>query len=296
VAISSMTGFARASAARGTFGWTWEVRSVNGRGLDVRCRMPAGYEVLESEVRTRVDRQLARGNVSVTLRVEGVAGELKVRVNEAVLAQLCRAAQELQARLPAAGLSADGLLAQRGVVEIGEAEEEESTREAREREMLSSFDTALAELAAVRRREGDRLSRVLGDQLAAMEALVETAGAAAAVQPEMLRQRLQTQLAALLAERPEGLPEERVAQEVALLATKADVREELDRLKAHIAAARELIAGETAAGRRLDFLAQEFNREANTLLSKSADLELTRLGLDLKASIDQLREQAQNIE
>lgn len=290
-----MTGFARTSATRGTFGWTWEVRSVNGRGLDVRCRMPAGYELLESEVRTRIDRHLTRGNVSVTLRAEGAAGEARLRINEAVLAQLCRAAQELQARLPAAGLTVDGLLAQRGVVEIVEDVEDESVREAREREMLSSLDAALLELVSVRRREGQRLGLVLGEQLAAMERVVAAAGTAAAAQPEALRQRLQTQLAAL-GERPEGLSEERLAQEVALLAAKADVREELDRLAAHIAAARELVSGQAAAGRRLDFLAQELNREANTLLSKSADLELTRLGLELKASIDQLREQAQNIE
>lgn len=290
-----MTGFARSNAARGAFGWTWEVRSVNGRGLDVRFRMPPGYELLEGEIRKRVDGCLTRGNVSVTLRIEGVAGEIRLRVNEAVLGELCQVAQELQTRLPSSVLSVDGLLAQRGVVEIGEAAEAEGEREAREREMLTSLDTALAELTAVRRREGERLARVIDEQLRAMEALVAAAEAAAAVQPEALRERLQTQVTALM-DRPEALSEERLAQEVALLAAKADVREELDRLAAHIAAARDLVAGEEAAGRRLDFLAQEFNRETNTLLSKSADLELTRLGLDLKARIDQLREQAQNIE
>jgi uncharacterized protein (TIGR00255 family) len=290
-----MTGFARDSDRLGAYSWVWEVRSVNGRGLDVRSRMPTGHEALEVAVRAAVDSHLSRGNVAVNLKLDRGFADATVRVNEAVLGELVKVAEALAARLPAATLSVDGLLAQRGVVELAETEEDEAARSERERRMLSSFEAALDGLVAMRRQEGARLAEVLQAQLGAIEAGVATAAAAAALQPAALAERLKAQIAAI-GEAPEGLTEERLAQEVALLALKADVREELDRLSAHVAAARELIAAGGAVGRRLDFLAQEFNREANTLMSKVSDLELTRVGLELKAAIDQLREQAQNIE
>jgi uncharacterized protein (TIGR00255 family) len=290
-----MTGFARANGADDRFSWVWEVRSVNGRGLDVRFRLPTGHDALEAPARNLLGQQLSRGSVSVTLRVERAEGEVAVRVNEAVLERLLEQAEKLGARLPEATLSIDGLLGVRGVLEVVEAEEDEAARQAREKVLLRDFETAVAELVAARRKEGAHLAAVLVERLDAMEGYVRAAGATAATQPDALRARLEGQIAALT-ERPEVLSEERLAQEVAILAGKADVREELDRLGAHIAAARELMAEAAAVGRRLDFLAQEFNREANTLVSKSADMELTRLGLDLKAAIDQFREQVQNIE
>ena len=290
-----MTGFARQSGRHGAYSWVWEMRSVNGRGLDVRCRMPPGHEAMELALRSAVGKRLSRGNVSVTLRLDRSLGEAAVRVNEAVLAELVKLARSLESQLPEASLSIDGLLAQRGVVEVIETEEDEAARAEREGRMLASFEAALDDLQRMRGQEGARLAEALDAQLVAIEAAVAAAAATAALQPAALAERLKAQIAAL-GEPPDGLSEERLAQEVALLAVKADVREELDRLNAHVAAARELIAGGGAVGRRLDFLSQEFNREANTLVSKASDLELTRVGLDLKAAIDQLREQAQNIE
>ncbi len=293
--LSSMTGFARANGSDDRFNWAWEARSVNGRGLDVRCRLPTGHDALEAPARALIGQRLTRGSVSVALRVERANGETSVRVNEEVLERLLELAGKLRAQLPEATLSVDGLLAVRGVVEVVDVEEEDDARQAREKAMLRDFEKVIDELAQVRRKEGAHLATVLAEQLARMEGHVLAAGASAAAQPSAIRARLEGQIASLT-ERPEGLGEERLAQEIAILAAKADVREELDRLAAHVVAARELIAGEAAAGRRLDFLAQEFNREANTLVSKSADMELTRIGLDLKAVIDQFREQAQNIE
>ncbi|MDP6708265.1 MAG: YicC/YloC family endoribonuclease [Alphaproteobacteria bacterium] len=293
--LSSMTGFARANGGDDRFAWVWELRSVNGRGLDVRCRLPSGHDGLETPVRNAIGRQLSRGSVSVNLRAERAAGEATVRINQAVLNRLMELADKLRRDRPGATVSIDGLLNVRGVVEIAEGEEDEATREGREAAMLRDFETALDGLVAARREEGRHLAVVLAEQLDRMEGHVLAAATTAATQPDAIRVRLEAQIAALT-ERPQDLSQERLAQEVAILAAKADVREELDRLGAHVAAARELVAGGEAAGRRLDFLAQEFNREANTLVSKSADMELTRAGLDLKAVIDQFREQAQNIE
>jgi uncharacterized protein (TIGR00255 family) len=290
-----MTGFARANGGDDRFAWVWELRSVNGRGLDVRCRLPSGHDGLETPVRNAIGRQLSRGSVSVNLRAERAAGEATVRINQAVLNRLMELADKLRRDRPGATVSIDGLLNVRGVVEIAEGEEDEATREGREAAMLRDFETALDGLVAARREEGRHLAVVLAEQLDRMEGHVLAAATTAATQPDAIRVRLEAQIAALT-ERPQDLSQERLAQEVAILAAKADVREELDRLGAHVAAARELVAGGEAAGRRLDFLAQEFNREANTLVSKSADMELTRAGLDLKAVIDQFREQAQNIE
>ncbi len=290
-----MTGFARAEATTATHAWAWEARSVNGRGLDLRCRLPPGFEVLEAPARSRLAEALTRGSVNLVLRVERSEGASEIRINEVVLAELVARARSLREALPEAVLAIDGLLAVRGVVEPLETSEDEAARRARETAMLASLDEVVRALVVARGEEGERLARVLGEQLDEMEALIERAASSAGARAEAVRERLSSQLRALLAERI-GIAEERLAQELALLAVKADVGEELDRLSAHVAQAAELIAEGGAVGRRLDFLAQEFNREANTLTSKSGDIELTRIGLDLKVVIDRFREQVQNIE
>ena len=291
-----MTGFARSQGRQGDGSWTWEIKSVNGRGLDLRCRMPAGLESLDVAIRERAAKRLRRGNLQVGLTVKRERGQGGYRVNRDVLDHLLSLLPEVRKRLPDVGApSADGLLALRGVIEPAEDEEDEETRRAFEKALLAGFDAALADLATMREAEGGRLAGVLADQLTAITGLCEQAAALAATQPDAIRQRLREQVAALLDAAPE-LPEERLVQEAALLAAKADVREELDRLRAHLAAARELMAGDGAIGRKFDFLCQELNRETNTLCSKSADVALTGIGLDLKTAVEQLREQVQNIE
>ena len=236
-----------------------------------------------------------RGSISVNLRFERASGDMSVRVNERILEDLSAVASRLQEKIPEASFSIDGLLAVRGVVEIAEVEEDESAVAEREKAMLGDLEVALKQLAVARAQEGARLAHALGKLLETMTGCVAAATTAAAAQPAGVRARLQAQIAAL-DDRPDALSDERLAQEVVLLAAKADVREELDRLGAHLAAAHELLGEGGAIGRRLDFLAQEFNREANTLVAKSSDLELTALGLELKTAIDQFREQTQNIE
>jgi uncharacterized protein (TIGR00255 family) len=291
-----MTGFARAEGRAVDRGWTWEVRSVNGRGLEIRSRLPAGYEGLEIPIRERVARRFKRGNLWLTLTVSRSEGQSSVRINTEVLDQVLALVPEIQHRLvdfrPA---SAEGLLALRGVLEPIDDTLSDDERAAFERAVLGSLDHALDSLEHMRQQEGCRLTVVLRDHIERIANLCSKAESSAAAQPAAIFQRLKEQVAAL-GEITPPLSEERLVQEAALLASRADTREEIDRLKAHGEAARTLLSGEGPAGRRLDFLCQEFNREANTLCAKSSDVTLTRIGLDLKATIDQLREQVQNIE
>lgn len=304
--VASMTGFARAQGrlegARAA-SWTWEVRSVNGRGLDVRLRLPPGFESLDVPARAAVGRQLTRGSVAVTLTVDAPRDVTSYVVNHALLGALAATAAAVASRHPdLAPARIDGLMGLRGVLEPANAEtgtdaeaEAEAARELRDAAVLAGLDQALTGLGTARREEGARLDAVVAGILDQVEALRQRAAALAATQPDALRERLRQQVAALLEAGP--VPsEERLHQEAAMLAVKADVREELDRLTAHVAAARDLLKAQGAVGRRLDFLCQEFNREANTLCSKSTDTELTAVGLALKAAIDQMREQVQNIE
>lgn len=291
-----MTGFARAQGQHGPLTWTWELKSVNGRGLEVRSRLAPGFEALEIPAREAASRLLRRGNVSISLSVVRANDTPAVRLNEALLLQLAAAVRATAERLPGfAQPRLDSLLAVKGVVEVVEEAEDEAGREARLKAVQAGLEAALDSLNAMRLSEGARLVQVLSGQLDEVERLAAAAETTASLRPEAVRERLRLQVEALLQAAP-ALSEERLAQEAALLAAKGDVREELDRLKAHVAAARELLAGGGAIGRRLDFLCQEFNREANTLCSKAADVELTRIGLDLKAVIEQFREQVQNIE
>jgi len=291
-----MTGYAREAGQAGSMAWVWEGRSVNGRGLDLRCRMPPGFDRLEPQVRTAVAAVLSRGNVSLTLTIADSAQAAPALINRALLDQLIALAGEYAGRGGMAPPRLDGLLAVRGVVENGaEREGDEAAAKARDAAMLASLQALLAALALARLGEGEKLAAVLGDHLREIEALVAEARANAATQPAAIKARLEAQVAELLGASP-ALPPERLAQEAALLAVKADVREELDRLTAHIAAARTLLSGGGAIGRKLEFLTQEFNREANTLCSKASDIALTRIGLALKAAVDRLREQSLNIE
>ena len=294
--VASMTGFARGEGQCDGVAWTWEVKSVNARGLDVRCRLPAGVEALEPLARQRVAAAVKRGNVTVALQLDWTASRQSVRVDEEVLDQLLSLVEKIESRLPQhRPCSADGLLALRGVVEVVDPMPTGEARAALEAALLDSLDTALAALVAVRRAEGERLKAVLVEHLQRLAALSEQARTMASAQPAAILARLQQQLATLLAEVP-ALPAERLAQEAALLATKADPREELDRLRAHREAAEALLREAGPIGRQLDFLCQELNRETNTLCAKSADIDLTRIGLDLKATVEQVREQVQNIE
>ena len=294
--VSSMTGFARSEGQSNGCSWTWELKSVNAKGLDVRCRVPNGFENLEKAARDRVAKTFKRGNVTVNLTFSWIKGDAGFRVNPQVLEELLATLPEIRKQLPdAAPPSVDGLLALRGVIEPVEEELSDVARSALDSEILESFEPALAALLAMRDDEGARLSEALDTRLDEIADLSGDAEKLAALQPDAIRERLKTQVETLLAD-ISALSEDRLAQEAALLMTKADIREELDRLKAHEQAARELMGNGGAVGRKLDFLCQEFNREANTLCSKSQDVTLTRIGLDMKSAIEQFREQVQNIE
>jgi len=288
-----MTGFARAQGDELGISWVWEIKSVNGKSLDLRLRLGFGFDALEPQLRALVAQRFRRGSFSATLTVTRTE-PATVRVNRGTLAQLVALMKELADEIEAAPPRIDGLLALRGVVETVEAESD-AVLDQRRRGVLDSWTKALDELAGARAEEGARLAEVLRGQLAEMAGLVQMAAACAASQPAAIRDRLQA-LLATIADLVPGMPEERVAQEMALLITRSDIREELERLRAHLDQAGELLEQDEAVGRRLDFLCQELNREANTLCSKSSDIELTRLGLSLKAAVEQFREQVQNIE
>lgn len=296
-AIASMTGFARADGATEAASWTVEVKSVNGKSLDVRCRFPSGLDAVEAFARAEAAKVLKRGNVNIGLSLARTARQSPLRLNRELLAQVIELAREIEGA-GAERPRIDALLSVRGIIDTAEDESGEGAEEERaalEAALTRSVAEVLGKLAQARLEEGAHLAAVLSGHLDTIASLTEAAARTASLQPEALRAKLRAQLAQLLDAVP-SLPEERLAQEAALLVAKADVREELDRLRAHISQARGLLAEGGAVGRRLDFLCQEFNREANTLCSKSADVELTRIGLDLKATIEQFREQVQNIE
>jgi uncharacterized protein (TIGR00255 family) len=288
-----MTGFARTQGEAPGISWVWEVKSVNGRALDLRLRLAPGFDALEPELRAAVAQRFRRGNISANLSVARIAAPV-LRINRAALGQLVALINELTGEVEAAPPRLDGLLALRGVVESVE-DEDEAVLEERCRAVLAGWTQALDRLAEARAEEGARIAALLRHQLDETATLAAAAEGRAVAQPAALRERLRTVLAGL-ADLAPSVSEERVAQEVALLVARSDIREELERLRAHLEQAGELLQQGEAVGRRLDFLCQELNREANTLCSKSADIELTRTGLALKAVIEQFREQVQNIE
>jgi uncharacterized protein (TIGR00255 family) len=297
--IASMTGYARAQGADERRRWVWEARSVNGRNLEVRCRVPQGFERLENPARAAAGARLKRGNVALSLTIGSERQSKPLRINRALLAELGILVEEVRRSTGAAAPSADGLLRVRGVIE--EEDESQGTEEALaalDKALTRSLDEVLRGLADSRAGEGKALAGVITGHIDEIEGLCQRAAARAVAQIGVVRSKFESQLADLL-ERAPPLSEERFAQEVALLAGKADVREELDRLTAHIAQARSLLneaRPDNPVGRKFDFLCQEFNREANTLCSKSADIELTRIGIDLKGAIERMREQVQNVE
>ena len=291
--VASMTGFARAQGEAPGTSWIWEVKSVNGRALDLRLRLAPGFDAVEPELRAALAQRFRRGNISANLSLSRTTAPA-LRVNREALSQLVALINELTGEVEAAPPRLDGLLALRGVIETVE-NEDEAVVEARRQAVLAGWSAALSQLAAARADEGARIGALLKSQLDEMAVLAAAAEGCAAAQPAAIRERLRTMLANLADLMP-SMPEERVAQEVALLATRSDIREEIERLHAHIEQASELLQQDEAVGRRLDFLCQELNREANTLCSKSTDIELTRTGLSLKAVIEQFREQVQNIE
>ena len=293
--LKSMTGFSRTDGVHGETNWFWEVRSVNGRSLDLRLRLPSGLERLEAGTRSLCQETLARGNCTINLGIKREAGKMEIRLNDVALAQALAVAQRAQGLTDLTPASLDTLLAMRGVVETAELEESEEQRASLTEVLLAGLTDALDQLVAARTAEGERLQLVIEMQLATIEELVVRATNEVARQPEVFAERFREQIARLNDGSATFEPE-RLHQEALLLATKADIQEELDRLRAHVAAASELIASGQPAGRKLEFLAQEFNREANTICSKASGIEISRTGLELKAVIDQLREQVQNIE
>lgn len=297
--IASMTGYARAQGSDDRRRWVWEARSVNGRNLEIRCRVPQGFERLENPARTAVGGRLKRGNVSLTLTLTSERQSSPLRINRALLAELGLLVEEVRKSTGAAAPSADGLLRVRGVIEEEEeVEQSEEALAALDKAISATLDEVLKALVSARAAEGKALNKVIDGHVVEIEGLCRRAAERAQAQIGTVRARFESQLAELLGRTP-TLSEERFAQEVALLIGKADVREELDRLTAHIAQARTLLAEartDNPVGRKFDFLCQEFNREANTLCSKSADIELTRIGIDLKGAVERMREQVQNVE
>ncbi len=292
---SSMTGFARAAGTLGPTAWSWEVRSVNGRGLDIRLRLPPGLDALEPRVRAAVSKRLGRGSINLSLNLQRGPGSTEVRVNTVALEQVIAALEGVRARLGAPPPRAEALLGIRGVVEIVERADDEAEARVLSETLLASLGEALDGLVRARSTEGARLASIIAAQLDSIASLIGEIEAAPARSPAAIRDRLKEQVARIL-DTGAGLDEPRLLQEVALLATRADVAEELQRMATHITAARELLASQQPAGRQLEFLAQEFNREANTLCAKAADADTTRAGLALKVVVDQMREQVQNIE
>lgn len=293
--LSSMTGFARSHGASGPYTFEWELKSVNAKGFDLRLRLPQGWDELEAFAKKRAAEMLSRGTVYANFNLKRADALSTVRINEDVLAAVVKVASSLAGRIDAVAPSIDGLLAIKGVIEVVEPERDEEEDRAATAAAAAAFDEALKNLVAMRRREGEALGQILSQRMDEMEALAKKAEAAPGRKPEAVKARLAEQVAALL-ETSDRFDPDRLNQEALLIAAKADIREELDRIASHIAQAREIIGKGGAIGRRLDFLAQEFNREVNTTCSKSNDVELTNTGLEMKNVVEQFREQVQNLE
>jgi uncharacterized protein (TIGR00255 family) len=295
MALSSMTGFARSHGTSGPYAFEWELKSVNAKGLDLRLRLPQGWDEVEAFAKKRGAELLSRGTVYANLSVKRADAGSSVQVNEDVLDSILKIASSLAGRIDAVAPSIDGLLAIKGVIEVVEPESDETEDKAAKDAVTAAFDVALKNLIEMRRREGETLGQILNQRVDEIEALAKRAEASPGRKPEAIKARLAEQVAALL-ETSDRFDADRLAQEALLIAAKADVREELDRIASHIAQARDMLKKGGPAGRRLDFLAQEFHREVNTCCSKSNDIELTNIGLELKTVVEQFREQVQNLE
>jgi len=293
--LSSMTGFARSQGVAGAYVWNWEIKSVNAKGLDLRFRLPGGWDSLEVPARARGSEKLARGTVYASLSVERKGILPTVKVNEPVLGAVLATLRNLSEKIEAAPPSLDGILSLKGVIEVTEEDEREEDHRAAEVAVLAGFDQALASLVDMRQSEGATLGQLLSARLREIAELTSRAEKAPGRKPEAIKARLAEQVATLLAA-SERFDSDRLYQEAVLIAAKADIREELDRLVSHVKQAKTLLAEGGAIGRKLDFLAQELHRESNTLTAKSNDAELTRVGLELKGTVEQFREQVQNLE
>ncbi|HEY0852465.1 MAG TPA: YicC/YloC family endoribonuclease, partial [Bradyrhizobium sp.] len=281
MALSSMTGFARSHGASGPYTFEWELKSVNAKGFDLRLRLPPGWDDIEAPAKKRAGELLVRGTVYANLNIKRANAVAQVRINEDVLAAVVKVAGSVAARIDAVAPSVDGLLAIKGVIEVVEPESDEEEDKAAKAAAMAAFEQALANLVEMRRREGAALGQVLSVRMDEIEKLAKRAEAAPGRKPEAIRAKLAEQIATLL-ETTDRFDPDRLTQEALMIATKADIREELDRIASHIAQARDILGKGGPVGRRLDFLAQEFNREVNTCCSKSNDIELTNTGLEMK--------------
>jgi len=295
MALSSMTGFARSHGTSGSYAFEWELKSVNAKGFDLRVRLPSGWDELEAFAKKRAAEVLSRGTVYANLNVKRTSAVSTVRVNEDVLASIVNIAGVLAGKIDAVAPSIDGLLSIKGVIEVVEPESNEAEDKAASAAAAAAFDQALLDLVEMRQREGVTLGQILSQRMEEIERLAKRAEAATGRKPDAIKARLAEQVAALL-EASDRFDPDRLNQEALLIAAKADIREELDRIASHVSQARDLLRKGGPVGRRLDFLAQEFNREVNTCCSKSNDLELTNTGLEMKNVVEQFREQVQNLE
>ena len=295
MALSSMTGFARAHGVSGNYAWAWELKSVNAKGLDVRLRLPSGWDAVEMPARTHAAEVLSRGTVYGTLTVDRQGVAPVVKVNEPVLNAVLATIKALSGRVDAEPPRLDGILTLKGVIDVLDEDEREEDKRAAEAAVIAGFNATVTELAAMRLREGEALRQVLSQRVQEIAALAARAEAVPGRKPEAIKARIAEQIATLL-DASNRFDPDRLHQEAILIASKADIREELDRLASHVAQVERLLGEGGAVGRRLDFLGQEFNREANTVCSKSNDVELTNIGLELKSTVEQFREQVQNLE
>lgn len=293
--LASMTGFARAQGASGAYAWAWELKSVNAKGLDLRLRLPASWDAIEAPARAALTKLLARGTISALLTIDRSGAAPSVRVNEDVLGALVEAAKKAASRFGVSPPGLDSLLGMKGVIEVADSEERPEEKQAAEKAVVQGFEQALKELSAMRVREGDALKHILSERIDEIAKLTAAADASPARKAEAIRAKLIEQVKTLL-DTGEKFDADRLHQEAVMLAAKADIREELDRLTTHVAAVRKLLSDGGPVGRKLDFLAQELNRESNTLCAKANDVSLTAIGLDLKAAVDQFREQVANLE
>jgi len=296
VAVSSMTGFARASDTHEEWSWSWELKSVNAKGLDVRTRLPMGFDGLEVATRGKLSKTFKRGSITASLTLRQSGGAMRYQINRPHLDVLVSESRRIAGENPdLSPASADGLLGLRGVIEAEDDDAVDQERAGLEGLLVASLDEAVTMLSTTRAEEGARLGQILNDFIDHLYSLLDEVAKAAELQPDIIKQRLKSQIEDLVNDIT-TLDPNRLEQEAAIIMTKADIREELDRLAAHIASVRDLMAEGGPVGRRLDFLCQELNREANTICSKAHDTSVTRIGLDMKATVEQFREQVQNIE
>jgi uncharacterized protein (TIGR00255 family) len=295
MALSSMTGFARGHGVAGAYAWNWEIKSVNAKGFDLRFRLPPGWDGVEMGARTRAAARLSRGTIYANLTIDRQGVAPTVKINDAVLNAMVLAINQLTGKIDAAAPTLDGILSLKGVIEVTEEDERPEEHHAAELAIIAGFDQALTALVDMRNEEGAALGRLLANRLDEIAALTGRAEAAPGRKPDAIKARLAEQVATLMSAN-ERFDSDRLYQEAIMLATKADIREELDRLVSHVAQAQKLLQEGGPIGRKLDFLAQELNRESNTLTAKANDVELTNIGLQLKSVVEQFREQVQNLE